>query len=601
MAASRPPVRGVVAALAGLGLVGLVLDVAGVTPWLLVGTALAVASIELGQRMSWGGALAGTIVGAAAVYAVLLRVLQPVPVGFEWKPRAVLVVAVIAGLLLILRRPALRLPPAAALVALAPFVLVFLVLGIVVQASGGLRAGWAMHNDAIWNLISARFIVADGGVASEHPNVAPLTSGLLALGFASGRAGLTGAEVLAHDVTGAAQAWLVILLASSLLAGAIAWRSLPAVSTRGRAVVTALIALLPLGWSAAGSALPFGFVNAGLAVALAFAAWLGWLEARSRPLGGAVILSGAAIALLATWAPMAALPLALGLATLIRAPRDWWRGLRGPRLVVLVLALAAIVVYAGAVTLVDVLRETGALSSDGGIFPIRALDAAAVTALAVAAVLVAWGLRSREALGVLVLAGTGVLVIAYLVYQRLGSADLFGYYPAKFGWVLNCTLIVLAASALARFGFAVRSRFRVLALAVGALLVLIATILPFPTRAAVPSLAAVVAPVGAAVPEPTLQILFELAAPGRTALVSGYSEDPAQDRFADGWLLQLASDGPSDPVRTLSYLLDPADPAHLCQAFDQLDRPVEVITRDPGLAAALQAQCPRAEVTVELR
>ena len=78
------------------------------------------------------------------------------------------------------------------------------VVGIIlvfVRAYAGADFEWAMRNDAVWNTITTRFMVEDGGLnAIAHPSgtlATPLTPGLLAIVAAVGRDGVASADLLA--------------------------------------------------------------------------------------------------------------------------------------------------------------------------------------------------------------------------------------------------------------------------------------------------------------------------------------------------------------------------------------------------------------------
>src|SRR5690606_16138257 len=154
---------------------------------------------------------------------------------------------------------------------------------------------------------TARMMIGDGGLdADAHPNSSPLTAGLIALAAAPGRE--SASLMLEHDVTRMAQLWFLAALAGTVLAGLVGLRATQMASAGiriGAAVVSALVAS---SWFVWGFALQFGFVNATIALVVMLAAWLAWLEARVAPILGSAVLSLAAVAMLATWAPLAAVP-----------------------------------------------------------------------------------------------------------------------------------------------------------------------------------------------------------------------------------------------------------------------------------------------------
>src|SRR5690606_17830442 len=129
-------------------------------------------------------------------------------------------------------------------------------------------------------------------------------------------------ELLHHDAIGMADVWNAALLASALLAAAIAWVALRGMATWQRALVASAVGLVPWTWLLAGHAMEFGFVNAPIAFALLLACWLAWSDAPRSPDTAMVALSGLAVGLLATWAPLVVVPLVLGIWLLLRTRRE---------------------------------------------------------------------------------------------------------------------------------------------------------------------------------------------------------------------------------------------------------------------------------------
>jgi hypothetical protein len=83
-------------------------------------------------------------------------------------------------------------------------------LGVAMTTVGTGDLEWAMHNDAVWNLVTTRMLIADGGLdAIAHPNASPLTPGLLSIAAAVGRDAVLPQDLLRHDVGAFAAFWLI--------------------------------------------------------------------------------------------------------------------------------------------------------------------------------------------------------------------------------------------------------------------------------------------------------------------------------------------------------------------------------------------------------
>ncbi|MCL1801315.1 MAG: hypothetical protein FWG25_08155 [Promicromonosporaceae bacterium] len=77
--------------------------------------------------------------------------------------------------------------------------------------------------------------------------------------------------------------------------------------------------------------------------------------------------------------------------------------------------------------------------------------------------------------------------------------------------------------------------------------------------------------------------------------------DGRTDRFANLWLLQVLSTDGADPIRPFAYFLNTYDAGEICAAVATWEQPVIVVTDDWELPYQLEAQCPLADLTVDLR
>lgn len=586
---------------------GFTADTLGLAPWLLAASSAVVVLLILGQRLPWLPAVALTVAGVLAFYALTVRLLQPLGADLGLKNRLVMTAVAIVGLVLLWRaRGRLRLPAAgtlrALLFALGPIIVVVVGAVAVVAVSGGTRVAWSMQNDAIWNTMMARFLYGDGGAGPAHPNVSPIIPALLAGAFAPGRGALAADELLLHDVTRQAELWLLLVLISSVLAGLLAWRELARYRTLGRSVGTFLVACIPVTWYGAGYAFQFGFFNATVSLFVLLCAWIGWTTAREGRLAAVVILSASTIVMLATWAPLGIVTIALGAGTLAGGRGQWWRSLRGRRLAVLLVSLLAIPAYLVAVTLPDILREGKGLSANGGMIAFEPRHILIVGGVAIAST--AWlALRRTDRdrgplIGVALVGAASAVALGYLVLQRTGQESWWGYYPQKLSWLVATLLVVIIATTLARDAPAAPVLRRI-SLAVTVVVVVGVMCFPVPTKTAGAALASAFLPVQQLVPAGTTGALFASSDASKLTIFVGYGT-PGEDAFANGWLIQQFAESGEDPVRSFAYSVDGTDLAPVC-ALAGTDRvELQVRTRDSALESALDDACPAADVTVLL-
>lgn len=591
--------------------VGVILFATGVTPWLAPAAVLLCLTLAIGQRTSWPFAFAASVIVQMALVALIVRFTPAWGLSLVGGSAVMFAVLGLLGLVAfaVVKNPRIfgvRTLRVGLPVLAVPVALIALV-GFLTLSSGNLQ--WAMHNDAAWNLVSTRTMVEDGGLdAIAHPNAAPLTPGLLAIAIAVGRAAVAPGDLLAHDVAGFASFWLVAALTAAVLAALIGARSVHGGTRTARIVAAGLCSLLPVSWFTFGFATQFGFYNATLALVLLLATWLAWLEARVAPVSAAAVLSLAAVALLATWAPLAIIPFGLAAFALVSRLSSLLRtGGKGRAVVVLILAVAPLPLYVLAVTLPDLRRDGAALAVDGGFMWLQVTHVVVIIAVAIGIAVLNAIQRSQvhPLIGLLVVCLAGAAAGIYLVAQRLGAgASPWGYYPAKFSWILVSLILVILTSSLAGEMAGLRGRpFASAGVASIALVVPLALMLlvpPGPGR-----LASILTPVEIALDstvesnEPVAQRLFELADPARNTLALSYM-GPANDAFLNHWLLQLGATSGADPIRTFAYTLDPTNEVQACEAVHAWQSPVRVVTSDPAVAERFAEICADADVVVDV-
>lgn len=609
--ASRWATAGLLAALAGAA--GW-LALAGGSVWpLAVSAALAVAAGVAG----WAGWTLGVAAGAVlplAAESFAVHVFPALSPALGSANAVLLLVVTAAGLALLLPARRFRLPGGAAWLGLAAAAVVPVALGAFFATLPTLRDGnalsWAMRNDAVWNLVTARFVLTDGRLAPDlHPNPSPLTAVLLAAGMAPGRPGAGEPGLLQHDVAAMAGVLALSTVAAALLAGLVVARTVspahPLLRSLGAVLASALIA----SWFVAGFTFQLGFYNAMPTIACLLACWLAWLGSARRPAVAVAVLLVGATALLALWAFLALIPAALAAAAALR-----WIVVKGERRrvpigwggwIVVALGAAQLAAYVLLFSLPDLSRNAGALAQGGSMAPVTPalLFVLVGIALAVTGATATRPAARSDLLGVLAIAVAATAVYLYLGREVRPGAYGWGYYPAKLVWFSGILLLVvvlgLVLDRVARVPLGAWSRVAAVTGTIVALIAVAASVLPKPPQpgALVPYID-IADGTGVASGDDVLPTLFALPDPAeaKTMLV-GY-DDWRVEGFANSWLLGASAADDRDPIRGYAYELNTTDREAVCDAVRAWGDGVVIRTRVVGLAAQLQAQCPAVDVTV---
>ena len=613
--------------LAGAVVLGSVLMLLGFSPAVGVIAALGTATLFFGQRFGWATSVAAAVLMLLFGNTVLLRLVPLTGIDLGLANGLGLLLASLALLAWLLRQGAgIRLPNRGALTIAGAAVVVPAITGIVALVTLGvgerMRVGWMMGTgtDTVWNTVASRYILNDNGIAPWlNPNPSPLVNGLMATWYAPGRGAAE--ELLRHDVTRQSELLVLLFLLCSVLAGIVVARVVPARRPVLRWVAGIFGSLLPLTWYMAGFVIRFGFFNVAVAVAVLLCVWLIWSDLPRHSAASIGYLLIATTVLLAAWAPLAALPLALaGVAALMnwrtllglkpvieerapasvsksslplieerapasvsksslplieeRAPASVSKStLRGWPAALFVASAAQLVLYVLLATLPDLTRDGGALSANGGVPEITPLDVVLVGVLifafgAVASV----GLSQRhELLGIVVVLLAASVGVAYLALQRRGMDTLWGYYPAKLGWLVSVLLIVLLAASLMRWlghGGARGVNTLAVLLAAAAVVGLVMAKVPPIQR----DLAGIVPLIGIGLtPETAAETAREdalfaatAADDGEKVIFAAYSAAPEDDAFINYWSLQLPATTSDDPIRMFASTLDSTHPADVC-------------------------------------
>lgn len=579
---------------------------AGASPAFLVIVALLTSIACIGPRVGWALSLPVAIIGLLAVSVVLVRTAPLLGVDLLWAAVIGLVVIGLASAALVgAGHGPLQLPGRTAWIVAGAALIVpvgFLVVSaITIGIGAGMHVGWAMNNDAAWNTVSSRLILTDGGIAPwSTPNPSPLANGLMALWYAPGRPEV---GVLRHDVERQTELLLLMTALASTVAGVLTARGGVGRRPVVIAVGAAIGGLIPLSWFLSGYVIQFGFFNVVPVIAVMLACWMLWSESIRRPVVATTGLLLGTLVLFASWAPVAALPAALAL---IAGVTGWVRGARSIRTLMWVAAAAALLAgYVVLVTLPDLRRSGHALAANGAAPAstfIGFLTAIAIV-LAIACVGVFVRNRRREALGVAVLAVVSVAVVAYLVVQRAGMPESWGYYPAKFAWIVCIVFAVIGAAAAFAWVSSHWARswraVPVMLATAGVALLTAATVTPTATSvsAVFPLLGVIRHP---EIADHRSDLLFDLSDDERT-IAARLSDEPWADAFANFWLLQLHSVSSEEEIRGYAYFLDSMDAEDICSAVAAWDSDVRVVTSDESLTSELDEACGELPITVELR
>lgn len=443
---------------------------------------------------------------------------------------------------------------------------------------------WVMREDMVWNAAQSLLINADGGVlATEHPNPAPLTNALFAVAY--GVDPSLGAVLRGHTAV-----VLVLVTLLSLIAGSYAARRARRLRPLVRVCVVATVALLPYSGIALGAAMHLGHVNVLSTMLVLWSAWVMYADGHVPGWIRLSLLAGAATALLASWAPLAAVPVVLAL-LLILVSREGFREIRLSRgwpLTVQMVAAAQLLAYGVAVTIPDLRRSGTALVADGGVgtltLPLAGIFFLGFLLFGISAMQTSardtdlW----RAGLGLVGITLSAGPVLIYLMGQRWNVDQLWGYYPAKFASLVIGLLVGVSTAIVAALVRAQWVAARQLVAAAGALPVILLVI---STTAVGPGLGAYMPGITAAFqpgPAGFQQSVDELIAiddadlPGVSVMVQWAGANEAQ---MNHFLIQLSATGGDDPIRIFAYTLDTSNPAQFCELVTVADRPVAVFTR----------------------
>ncbi|MET4639077.1 hypothetical protein [Mycetocola sp. 2940] len=474
----------------------------------------------------------------------------------------------------------------------------------IVLRFGLTHLSWSMNRDAVTSMIFSRFLVEDGGASAERANPLLLPYGLIAAVLVPGRSASPPEGLLEHDIVRMAGLWLVIVLATSVLAALVAVTTIPARRWGTRLVFGLVAGILPVSWFLAGSAFAFGFFNATLTVLILLASWLVWRRSNATPAWSVCLLLLASTTLLATWSPFAVVTAALAAAA---TALNWRRLVSPAALFWVALSAAQLLAWGCLVTVPDFLRDGQHLGSGGGIFDSSPL---AFALIALLAVVIGFVSRAREGealdrIGVIVILAASAPLLVYFLSFRWGTDDVWTYFPAKFSWLVSSVLLILIVALSGRVvadldrGASVRAVVATTVLGLLGGLMLWAVPLTKQASDAYPALS-VWRSVSISEHDPFLRTAFDLSSPEENNLAVRYN-GVAGDYFVNAWLLQVNVESMQDPIRQYAYSYFAWDAADTCDVVEEIGRPVTIWTRDSALLTELDTVCPDGDYSVRLQ
>lgn len=441
------------------GLLGAVLSVVGLMLALAGGPMLVLwlgALVSLGSLVSrWisaGLSIAVVTIAFLTVELLVLRLSPLVPLGLTGLGLVVwMAIGVGCGVASAILPPALRdwrgRNGALAAAALSGVAMTVAWAIVDVADPSAVHLAWAMFDDAVRDLLSSRSMVADNGISSSSLGQTPLPFGVVASNMAPGRGALTAGELLRHDVSRMAQVWMAAAAATCLLLGSAVARAVRGIRLVYAIPLTAGASLFGLSWWVLGISLYGGFINATFAIIVMVACWLVYVEGERRPFLTALVLLAGCVTMLSVWPPLLLCLIGLAAVSVVRA---FLRRATLAVTAVLAVACALVVLYAAAFSLPSAVVASSALGNEGG-FPeiLSPIIFGFVALFDVYLIVGAIRLRQRYIpIGTAVVILGSIAGLVYLLYQRRGKADAWGYYPEKFTWLVLLMLVPITIGLL---------------------------------------------------------------------------------------------------------------------------------------------------------
>lgn len=314
---------------------------------------------------------------------------------------------------------------------------------------------WALSGDARNNAI---FI---WGLKSGSVDVTPVTlvsggfTGISASTLFEAQKGYSGfsqqaLSSVAYDIR---NFWILLLFTISILIGLLTFRL---VSERSQFLSFSVFFAATgavYSWSFLGRALEGGFLNSFVALTLILCGLVLWLEKNTSTLGNKYFMIGQSLVLILisiTWAPLAVIPLGLLICSL--ASLTWNLLKRLPYLyMATVLTLFIVFVFTSLWKLYtsDLKLLVGQVfRTEGGFYPFGHSTLLALVLVVMLLALISH-LNTRAILEVFASLAGVMIMLRILLWSRRDAAQIWGYYPLKFSWIVSMALFILAIALFA--------------------------------------------------------------------------------------------------------------------------------------------------------
>jgi hypothetical protein len=314
------------------------------------------------------------------------------------------------------------------------------------------RLEWVVRNDSLNNLVFARMVLQEGGIAvggSENP--APLPATLIALGALDARFEVGVNALLQHDLEAMSQVWALLIGLTCLLSGLTVASLARTMGGRGVPLILGATfgSLLGLSWMVTGYPMLYGFLNTHLILPVLLSMILLGVWARDAPVVALVGLLVGSTVILAVWAPLVVVPASLFIAVVLACRHRLWP-LKVWHRVVLLAAAAQLIVYGVVITVPIYLEQRPALGGVGGIFDFASLMLP--TALGIT-VLLALAIRKGEKAiqpipVVVAVFASAVAGLSFLLFLNRNANAIWTYYPIKFSWLMLIILLIVVLGML---------------------------------------------------------------------------------------------------------------------------------------------------------
>jgi hypothetical protein len=308
------------------------------------------------------------------------------------------------------------------------------------------KVGWVMLGDSANNILMARDVISAGGVeVGAQANPAPLPSALIAFSIAPSRENQFLTPNLFSDVMNLAGLWAALIALTCIAAGSLAFVAVRHFTDnpfkiRGLAILSSL---LPLSWFVTGYPLDFGFFNSQLALPVLFVSLVSYYASILDKRNNLIVQPLLGTSLLAIWAPLVVIPVALFIATLVTTQRSEWRVLFR-RYVLIAISALQFVLYASIVVLPMSSAMSSSVGAAGGVYGFNhslLWALAAITPIFARLASKSW--NDPRFVGPLAISLGVASAELYLLYLNRSLLDPWTYYPLKFLWIASTVLLLL--------------------------------------------------------------------------------------------------------------------------------------------------------------